>query len=153
MGAVGVVSTTATASGGVAVSSAVRVTMPVQLDKAIVATSNPGTAGSSLAVGETVTYRLTATLSEGTQTLVIRDLLPAGLEFVAGRVAAVGAGLPPGLLATQVTANGQQVVANFGTVVNTGNNIASDGTTSMQLNNSRARSFMAAFLAILAGRF
>ena len=114
-------------------SDTVRVTMPVQLDKAIVATSNPGTAGSSLAVGETVTYRLTATLSEGTQTLVIRDLLPAGLEFVAGRVAAVGAGLPPGLLATQVTANGQQVVANFGTVVNTGNNIASDGTVAIEI--------------------
>ena len=30
-------------------------------------------------------------------------------------------------------------------------NIASDGTTTMQLNNSRARSFMAAFLAMLAG--
>lgn len=114
-------------------SDTVRVTMPVQLDKAIVATSNPGTPGSSLAVGETVTYRLTATLSEGTQTLVIRDLLPAGLEFVAGRVAAVGAGLPPGLLATQVTANGQQVVADFGTVVNTGNNIAGDGTVAIEI--------------------
>jgi hypothetical protein len=43
--------------------------------------------------GEQVTYRLTATLSEGTQALVIADTLPRGLAFVSGRVVTVGAGL------------------------------------------------------------
>ncbi len=111
----------------------VTVLMPVALDKQIIATSLPGTPGSSVAVGETITYALTATLSEGTQTLVIQDLLPAGLAVVSAHVAAVGAGLPGTLLGTLPGIAGQAVGFDFGTVVNVGNNIAGDGTVTVEI--------------------
>jgi fimbrial isopeptide formation D2 family protein/uncharacterized repeat protein (TIGR01451 family) len=121
------------------VTDTVTVVMPVTLDKQIVATSLPETgsgafdpANPDLAIGETITYQLTATLSEGTQTLVIEDLLPAGLVFDSGRVVSVGAGLPPGLTATPAVA-GQRVTFDFGTVVNTGNNVAGDGTVVVEI--------------------
>ncbi len=111
--------------------AAVTVVMPVTLDKAIIATSVPSTPGSSLTVGETVTARLTATLSEGTQTLVIADTLPAGLEVISTSVAAIGAGVTAG--APSITTSGQGVSFDFGTVVNTGNNIAGDGTVAVEI--------------------
>ncbi|MBX9699469.1 MAG: isopeptide-forming domain-containing fimbrial protein, partial [Acetobacteraceae bacterium] len=109
----------------------VTVVMPVALDKQILATSLPGTPGSSVAIGETITYRLTATLSEGTQTLVIRDTLPGGLEALSASVFALGAGVTAG--APVVTILGQSVTLDFGTVVNAGNNIAGDGTVAIDI--------------------
>jgi large repetitive protein len=46
-----------------------------------------------LAAGETVTYRLTASLSEGTQRFVIEDTLPPGLVPEKARLVSVGAGI------------------------------------------------------------
>ena len=89
--------------GGQASAEDVTGVFALNLTKQIVATSlsETGTdafdpALTDLAVGETVTYRLTATLSEGTQTLVITDTLPAGLGLVS---AAVNAGAPGALSA------------------------------------------------------
>jgi fimbrial isopeptide formation D2 family protein/uncharacterized repeat protein (TIGR01451 family) len=116
------------------------VLMPVQIEKSIVATSL-GESGTShfnplqtdLSVGETVTYRIVATLSEGTQTLVISDTLPDGLEILSSSVTGVGAGLPSGLSAVGNTGTGQGILFNFGTVVNTGNNILTDGTVTIEI--------------------
>ncbi|BDG73590.1 beta strand repeat-containing protein [Roseomonas fluvialis] len=113
--------------------ASVTVTMPVTIDKSIIATSLPETQGADLAQGETVTYRLVATLSEGTQTLVIRDTLPTGLVLVSASVTAVGAGLPPSLLSVGNSGTGQGILFDFGTVVNTGNNIAADGTVTIEV--------------------
>ncbi len=116
----------------------VTVAMPVALDKQIVATSLPEStenqfdpALTDLAVGETVTYHLTATLSEGTQTLVITDTLPAGLEVLSTRVVALGAGVSAG--APAITVTGQLVTFDFATVVNTGNNDVTDGTVTVEI--------------------
>ena len=116
----------------------VTVTMPVAIDKTIIATSLPesGTGQgdptlTDLAVGETVTYRLVATLSEGTQTLVIRDTLPAGLEVLSATLAALGSGVTAA--APTITIVGQVVTFDFGTVVNAGNNIAGDGTVAVDI--------------------
>ncbi len=125
---------------GEAQASAADVTGVFALDlvKTIVGTSLPGTgsgqfdpANPDVAVGETITYQLVATLSEGTQTLLIRDTLPAGLGLVSAVVTAVGAGLPPGLANTANSGAGQGIVFDFGTVVNTGNNVAGDGTVTI----------------------
>ncbi len=116
----------------------VMVLMPVALDKQIVATSLPESttdqfdpALTDLAVGETVTYRLTATLSEGTQTLVITDTLPAGLEILSASLFAVGAGVTAGT--PTISVSGQAVTFDFGTVVNTGNNDVADGTVAVEI--------------------
>jgi uncharacterized repeat protein (TIGR01451 family)/fimbrial isopeptide formation D2 family protein len=117
-----------------ATAEAVTVLMPVTLVKEIVATSPDlgsaafDPANPDLAIGGTVTYRLSATLSEGTQRLVITDTLPEGLVFMEGRVVSVGAGLPPALAAVAPTLSGQTVRFDFGVVVNAGNNDPSDDT-------------------------
>lgn len=97
------------------------------LSKRIVATSLPETGSGmfdpdlpDLAAGETATYWLTATLGEGTQRLLIRDSLPAGLVPETARLVSVGAGIsasPP-----IITISGSDVTFDFGTVMNSGNN-------------------------------
>ncbi len=120
--------------------AAVQVTMPVAIDKTIIATSQSETgsgafnpANTDLAQGETVTYRIVATLSEGTQTLQIRDTLPAGLVLVSASVTAIGAGLPGSLATVGNTGTGQGILFDFGTVVNRGNNVAGDGTVTIEV--------------------
>ena len=91
-------------------------------------------------IGEVVTFRLTATLPEGTtEGLVLSDQLPTGMEFledIAGnlmappRVVAVGgniagSSLAVGSLGTLDLANGR-VTFDFGTVVNSPDGIVSD---------------------------
>lgn len=56
------------------------------LTKQIIATSNADTEGSDVARGESVTYRLTATVGNGTQELVLTDSIPAGFDFVSYRI-------------------------------------------------------------------
>ena len=54
------------------------------LYKTIVATNEPGTSGTDLAIGETATYALRFTLPEGTfNNILINDNLPAGMDFAA----------------------------------------------------------------------
>lgn len=63
------------------------------LQKTIVGTSEAGTAGSSVAVGETVRYRLVVTIPTGTLSNVqLQDLIPAGMQFTGNaKVGLVGA--------------------------------------------------------------
>jgi fimbrial isopeptide formation D2 family protein/uncharacterized repeat protein (TIGR01451 family) len=119
-------------------SAQVSVAMPVALDKQIVATSlaESGTdqldpALTDLAVGETLIYHLTATLSEGTQTLVIADTLPAELEVLTATVFGIGGGVSAG--PPVISISGQAVTFDFGTVVNTGNNDLADGTVTVEI--------------------
>ncbi|MBX9698584.1 MAG: DUF11 domain-containing protein, partial [Acetobacteraceae bacterium] len=112
-------------------SAAVRGVFALALDKAIIATSLPETGSGffdptlpDVAAGETVTWRLTATISEGTQRLVIADALPAGLVAESARLVALGPGITAG--APVITLAADSVVFDFGTVVNTGNNAGPD---------------------------
>ncbi len=105
----------------------------VSLAKEIVATSIPQTgaeqfnpARPDLAIGETATYRLSATLSEGTQHLVITDTLPDGMAPVSAQLVSTGAVVGSG--PPVITISGRVVTIDFGTVVNVGNNVAGDDT-------------------------
>lgn len=63
---------------------------------ALVATSDPSTAGALLALGETATFDLTVTLPEGlSRALDIAPLLPAGFAAVSARVLSIGANVTP----------------------------------------------------------
>ena len=97
------------------------------LAKTIIATSDSsvdaalhGGATNDLAIGDTVTYQMVATLEPGTQSLVFNDALPSGLVFVSGSVASIGADISGGSLAlgaVPTSTTGNDVVFNFGTVV------------------------------------
>ena len=78
-----------------------------------------------------MTYRLTATLSEGTQDFVITDALPQGLVPISANLVATGSGIAAG--PPVITIGGQTVEFDFGTVVNTGNNVAGDGTVIVEI--------------------
>ncbi|MEM9582349.1 MAG: isopeptide-forming domain-containing fimbrial protein [Pseudomonadota bacterium] len=71
-----------------------------------------------LAIGETVTYQLVLTLPETSlDTVVLTDLLPAGLDFVSANVAQVGSEIA--VNGTTTTANtGQLLTVTFNDVVN-----------------------------------
>ncbi len=63
---------------------------------ALVATSDPSTAGALLALGETATFDLTVTLPEGlSRALDIAPLLPAGFAAMSARVLSIGANVTP----------------------------------------------------------
>ncbi len=63
---------------------------------ALVATSDPNTAGTLLALGETATLDFTATLPEGlSRALDIAPVLPVGFTAVSARVVSVGANITP----------------------------------------------------------
>jgi EAL domain-containing protein (putative c-di-GMP-specific phosphodiesterase class I) len=115
------------------------------LDKQVVATSLPETGSNffdpalpDLAAGETVTYRLTATLSEGTQRLVITDRLPAGLVAEQARLVSVAPGIVAGAPAIALAPG--TVTFDFGTVVNRGDNAAGD-TVVVEVTARRAGEF------------
>ncbi|WP_131857226.1 DUF11 domain-containing protein [Bosea sp. BK604] len=110
----------------------------VDLAKEIVATSLPQTGAEQfdpnrpdLAIGETITYRLTATLAEGTQRLVILDEMPAGLVPISASLIDIGALI--GSTQPLITIAGQAVSLDFGVVVNPGNNVAGDGTVVIEI--------------------
>ncbi len=110
-------------------SDSVAVAIIDTLDKTQVSTSLPATLGSDLAVGETVTYRLTATLDEGTQQLQLADALPTGLTFVSASVVSLGGGNITASLTGAPVFNGgtNSVSFDFGTVVNPGDNLENAG--------------------------
>ncbi|MCZ8147710.1 MAG: isopeptide-forming domain-containing fimbrial protein, partial [Roseomonas sp.] len=110
----------------------VAVDMPIDLAKTIFDTALPDT-DPGVAVGETVTYRLTATVTPGTQTLVISDTLPPGMTFESARVVSVAGGLPLDMLAvlptTPAVGSTGAVTFDFGTIVNPGADTAVDSVT------------------------
>jgi uncharacterized repeat protein (TIGR01451 family)/fimbrial isopeptide formation D2 family protein len=106
------------------------------LDKSVFTTSAGHTAGSALAIGETVTFRITATLGEGTtNNLVITDTLPftalvgnalGVLTFESASLVSVGANVTGASVGTPTItnsgANNEIVTFQFGDVVVTGTN-------------------------------
>ncbi len=116
---------------------------PIEFNKTIVASSliETGTGAypldyDQLAIGETVTYHLTAALAEGTDTIVIEDQLPFTngiLSVESSRVVSYGANITTqflnvgdsGVETDQQLGDGfnDNVVFNFGTVVNAGDNV------------------------------
>lgn len=103
-------------------SDTITVTLNPSFAKALAATSIPETPGSTVTIGELVTYRLTATLADGTQTVLVTDTLPAGLRPLAAVVETVGSDLSGALLGPgdAGTILGSVVSFDFGTVTNAG---------------------------------
>lgn len=92
---------------------------PVLVDKTVIFTSVNGDTDPNVLIGEVVTYQIVATLPNGTIALSLSDLLPNGLEYVAGTasfVSAFGSTTQPSGFG--VTTNGQEVRFDFGTLVN-----------------------------------
>ncbi|MBY0256933.1 SdrD B-like domain-containing protein [Methylobacterium sp.] len=103
----------------------VRITDTVE--KTITATDNPYTTGTNVAVGETVTYRIKATLGEGKQGLVITDAMQTGLEYVSSKVVSTGGNVQDSTLLVNdpgsYNAGTNTVSFNFGAVTNLGDNV------------------------------
>ena len=109
------------------------------IDKSVIATGDANTASTFVnaanpdaAPGETVTYRLTVTVGEGTQRLVVSDNLPAGLIFESASVESIGATITGSSLsvgAAATTISGGAYSFDFGTVVNAGDNDRDAGDT------------------------
>ncbi len=105
------------------------------IDKALFATSESATAGSFVAIGETVTYSFLVTLPEGlTPSVVITDFVPAGMAYVGHTLVTTVAG-SGGLLTadyngtvalTSVVGSGDgvDVVFTFGDVTTVADNVA-----------------------------
>jgi len=73
---------------------------PANLQKSIFATDQPGSAGSSVLIGEVVTWHVSVDVPAGTtRELVLGDLIPADLSLVAGS-ARLSRGFTSGLTAT-----------------------------------------------------
>jgi fimbrial isopeptide formation D2 family protein/uncharacterized repeat protein (TIGR01451 family) len=117
------------------------------IDKSVIATGDANTgsgfgdaANPDVAPGETVTYRLTVTVGEGTQRLVVTDSLPTGLTFLNASVESIGStisgsSLSVGSAATSVS--GGAYTFDFGTIVNAGDNDTDAGDTVTILVNAR----------------
>ncbi|WP_376094551.1 SdrD B-like domain-containing protein [Roseomonas sp. CCTCC AB2023176] len=117
-------------SGRATITVADDATVPVKIvdafDKQIVSTSYAATTGNEVAIGETITYRLVATLGEGTQKLVLSDVLPNGLQYVSSKVISTG-GVSGSLLSADSAgaydATAKRVSFDFGALTNTGDNV------------------------------
>ncbi|WP_305799134.1 SdrD B-like domain-containing protein [Roseococcus sp. SDR] len=117
------------------------------IDKSVIATGDANTGSGFVnagnpdaAPGETVTYRLTVTVGEGTQRLVVTDSLPTGLTFLNASVESIGStisgsSLSVGSAATSVS--GGAYTFDFGTIVNIGDNDTDAGDTVTILVNAR----------------
>lgn len=86
--------------------------------KSLVATSEPGTPGNNVAIGEIARYRLQVQIPRATINLLeLRDVLPAGLVYIGNtRLAFVGTdvnafSLPPALVGSAVTGNGLNIAS------------------------------------------
>ncbi|NKE46382.1 isopeptide-forming domain-containing fimbrial protein [Roseomonas frigidaquae] len=109
------------------------------IDKAVIATGDANTGSSQVnagnpdaAPGETVTYRLTVTVGEGTQRLVVSDTLPTGLVFESASVESIGGTISGSSLAVGATQTGLAGGAysfDFGTITNAGDNDRDAGDT------------------------
>lgn len=124
-----------------------QVTVPVPtITKTVIDTSVPETQNGQydplipdLTVGETVTFQLTATFTEGTTRAIITDSLPfvpGILEYTASRVVSIGSNisgsaLPVGATGLVSDSNGDgipdRIVFDFGTVVNAFDNVLNAG--------------------------
>ena len=119
--------------------SASATTFGPSIDKQVVATSQPESQGSTLLIGEEVTYNVTLTLAEGTlANLSLTDMLPSSaggkIQFLDATLLSVGAnitfstpGLAAGTALTAIDSNGDgildTVTVNFGNTLNTADNV------------------------------
>ncbi len=102
---------------------------PVQLDKAF----TPDPVNDTYTIGETVNYRLTLTLIEGTvDDVVVTDTLPAGLRYESSSVGLGNLGMTTGYGGTPVQA-GQVLTFNLGQVVNPANGTAGDDVVTIDI--------------------
>ena len=97
--------------------------------KDLISTDNSYTPGSNVVAGETITYKLTVTLGEGAQRLIVDDVLPTGLTPVSSRVLSLGniAGSSALNVGDAGVQSGQTVTFNFGDVINAGDNTVTAG--------------------------
>ncbi|MEI6158382.1 MAG: SdrD B-like domain-containing protein, partial [Roseococcus sp.] len=117
------------------------------IDKSVIATGDLNTGSGFVnasnpdaAPGETVTYRLTVTVGEGTQRLVVTDSLPTGLIFENASVESIGSTITGSSLAVGAAAtsvSGGAYTFDFGTIVNAGDNDTDAGDTVTILVNAR----------------
>ncbi|MEW5716992.1 MAG: isopeptide-forming domain-containing fimbrial protein [Chloroflexota bacterium] len=124
--------------------SATFTTTTPAISKALVATSLADTTGSSVTIGEVITYSLSITLTEGTTPLlVVTDTLPSNVAFLAGTAITNTTGFN-GTLSEMTTTTGSGTVTfsfnNPITVV--GDNIATNNTFTItfqaRVNNAPA---------------
>ena len=111
-------------------------TNPPGAGKIVVATNQSDTGDgqhtpgvTDLLVGEEVTYEITASIPEGSNTLVITDTLPLGIEYVSAAVVSVGSSLTVGTpTITSSDRDGDTVddtvAFDFGSVVNAPDGVA-----------------------------
>ncbi len=128
--------------------AAITVDIVDAITKQIVGTDNAYTSGNNLTAGETVTYRITATLGEGTQGVKLVDALPAGLQYLSSSLVSVSPAITAGAPVVSHDAGTNRLTYDFGTVVNAGNNTGTDtivievvakvlaGTTAAQINTA-----------------
>jgi large repetitive protein len=105
-----------------------KVCVQPKLAKSIVTTSEPHTSGTTLTIGETVTYKLEVVVPEGTSPgMTVIDILPAGLQWLPGSCSVVKS--PPitttGSL-NNVVLNGPILTLNLGNVANNANNAVAE---------------------------
>ncbi len=108
-------------------------TAGLALAKVLEATSAAHTVGSSVAIGEVLTYTLAVTLPEGTTPgLVVTDTLPAGLDFITGTVdAASFNGVLP---APMVSAPGSSPATfTFGATTVVSDNVAANNSFTLRV--------------------
>jgi len=117
-------------------------TPKMSIAKVLTGTSENGPAdstGSDVQIGETATYRLTVTLPEATITnLTVVDLVPAGMEYVAGSVSVdtngFGGTLPlPPVVTTPGGSGGDITILFEGNTVVDDNNDPSDNSFTITL--------------------
>jgi fimbrial isopeptide formation D2 family protein len=120
--------TTSTGNGRALTAPSSSASQPVNLTpalvKSVLAVSDthlvtPAGAAPSVAVGDIVTYKLLVTPGHGTQRLVLKDVLGAGLTYQGITFASAGGATAA---APVVTNSGGTVTMDFGTIVNPGGN-------------------------------
>lgn len=112
-----------------AVAQTLTVADPVQIDKRF----HPDPADDTYTIGETVTYRLTISVLEGSvDALVVIDTLPPDMSFLNATVGMGNFGITTEYLAPPAQ-NGQVLIFNLGQVVNPANGETGDDYISIDI--------------------
>ncbi|MEL6525605.1 MAG: DUF11 domain-containing protein, partial [Chloroflexota bacterium] len=105
-----------------------------QLNKNILSTGlddtdNGTNSDPDVTIGETITYEVVATLTEGTITnVILDDILPSTMTVVSSRVASIGTNITGSLLSVgdSGVVTGNVVAFNFGNLVNTPDGVTTE---------------------------
>ncbi|MEL6644184.1 MAG: isopeptide-forming domain-containing fimbrial protein [Pseudomonadota bacterium] len=97
-------------------------TATAEIAKDVVASSNPDTVGTDLAIGEEVTFEIVVTLPEGnSEDVVLQDVLPTTpgtLQFVSANVVSIGDNITGPDLPPTITNAGATTTFDFGDLNN-----------------------------------